>query len=111
MISGEGKGSFLSVLKTFGPQDDGNMAFPTEGYTLALDFPVEDSLFPFLERLDELVLNAGGRLYLSKDSRMKAEMLELSYPQLKHFKNFLKQQGDDFLFRSIQSDRLGITSK
>ena len=111
MISGEGKGSFLSVLKTFGPQDDGNMAFPTEGYTLALDFPVEDSLFPFLDRLDELVLNAGGRLYLSKDARMKAEMLELTYPQLKHFKSFLKQQGDNFFFRSIQSDRLGITSK
>ncbi len=109
MISSQGKGSFLSVLKTFGPQDDGNMAFPAEGYTLALDFPVEDALFPFLDRLDELVLKAGGRLYLSKDARMKSEMLERSYPNLHHFRSFLKAQGAELLFRSLQSDRLGIT--
>lgn len=110
MIASEGKGSFLSVLKTFGPQDDGNMAFPSEGYTLALDFPVEDALFPFLDSLDELVLKADGKLYLSKDARMKREMMDYTYPHLKPFQAFLKEKGKQPLFRSLQSDRLGITS-
>ena len=99
-------GTFVTVLKYFGKQPEGLISFPMEGYTLALDFPVSDSLFPFLNQLDEIVLKAGGRLYLSKDSRMSPEMFRAGYPGLSAFlevKNRLDPSGK---IQSAQSKRL-----
>lgn len=60
------KGSFLAVLKAFGKENRNLLSFPMEGYTLALDFKIEPDLFPLLDRLDAMVLDHGGRLYLTK---------------------------------------------
>jgi decaprenylphospho-beta-D-ribofuranose 2-oxidase len=107
-ISDEGLGSFLAVLKVFGKQDS-LISFPMEGYTLALDFPVRKGLFGFLDELDSIVLQYGGRLYLSKDARMKQEVFWQSYPNAQKFAGIVKTYNGDKLFRSIQSDRLLIT--
>jgi decaprenylphospho-beta-D-ribofuranose 2-oxidase len=107
-ISEEGMGSFLAVLKVFGKQKS-MISFPDEGYTLALDFPVRDNLFPFLDQLDKVVLKYGGRLYMSKDARMKPEMLKAGYPRLDEFKATLKKYNPEGKFRSAQSDRLLLT--
>jgi len=108
-INQKGMGSFLAVFKVFGKQN-GLISFPMEGCTLALDFPVNKKLFPFLDELDKVVLNYGGRLYLTKDARMKQEIFWNSYPNAKLFKDLIKKYNPDFRFRSVQSDRLGITS-
>ncbi len=108
-ISSKGLGSFLAVLKVFGKQDD-MISFPMEGYTLALDFPVRKGLFEFLDELDEIVLKYKGRLYMSKDARMKTAILEKGYPYFPEFISTVKKYNPDFKFRSIQSDRLKITS-
>src|SRR5215212_1401500 len=84
-ISDEGLGSFLAVLKVFGKQDS-LISFPDAGYTLALDFPVRNGLFAFLDELDGIVLQYGGRLYMSKDARMKPEVLFKGYPKLDEFR-------------------------
>ena len=107
-ISQRGMGSFLAVLKLFGPQDS-LMAFPMEGYTLALDFPVRRGLFEFLDDLDRIVLAYGGRLYLSKDARMPRDVFWKSYAQSQKFRAIVQQYNPDFRFRSVQSERLGIT--
>lgn len=106
-ISEKGWGSFLAVLKVFGKQDD-LISFPMEGYTLALDFPVRNGLMPFLDELDELVLEYGGRLYLSKDARMKREIFWDSYQNAERFAEIVKKYNPDNKFRSIQSERLSI---
>jgi len=108
-ISDEGLGSFLAVLKVFGKQDS-MISFPKEGYTLALDFPVRKGLFSFLDELDELVLKYNGRLYMSKDARMKPEMLTAGYPELEKFKSIIKKYNPNNKIRSVQSDRLLLTS-
>lgn len=107
-ISDKGWGSFLAVLKVFGQQHD-LISFPMEGYTLALDFPVRKGLFAFLDELDELVLQYGGRLYLSKDARMKQEMFWKSYPHAERFAAIVQRYNPGQRFTSLQSDRLLIT--
>lgn len=108
MIGKKGWGSFLAVLKVFGPQDD-LISFPMQGYTLALDFPVRKGLFEFLDELDVIVLKYGGRLYMSKDARMKPEVLAAGYKKLPEFVTIVKKYNPDFSIVSMQSTRLNIT--
>ncbi len=108
-ISDKGLGSFLAVLKVFGKQDS-IISFPKEGYTLALDFPVKTGLLEFLDELDQIVLQYGGRLYMSKDARMKPEILQHGYPDLQKFKDIVRKYNPDGKIHSIQSDRLFLTT-
>lgn len=107
-IAHEPMPSFLTVLKTFGPGDPGLMSFPMEGYTLALDFPITQRLWSFLDELDEIVLAYGGRLYLTKDSRMKPEMLRAGYDRLDDFLAIKHKIDGGNAFQSMQSRRLDL---
>jgi FAD/FMN-containing dehydrogenase len=81
-IAASQTGSFLSVLKTFGPRPPrGLLSFPMAGTTLALDFPNRGPLtLQLFERLNAVVSEAGGRLYAAKDATMPAEMWRQGYP-------------------------------
>ena len=107
-IAERSMGSFLAVLKLYGKQN-GYLPFAMEGFSLALDFPITDGLFEFLEELDEIVLEYGGRLYLTKDVRMNKRMFMQSYPNVERFIDNVKHINHDSKFRSFQSDRVGIT--
>lgn len=107
-VRGSGTGSFLSVLKLFGESDPGWMSFPIPGYTLAMDFPVRKALFGFLDELDRLVADYGGRIYLTKDARLAPEMLGRMYPQTERFKAFLDAHDPQQQIRSRQAERLGL---
>ncbi|MDZ7607647.1 MAG: hypothetical protein U5K79_19130 [Cyclobacteriaceae bacterium] len=55
-ITRNGEGSFLSVLKKFGKSDpDAVNSFPIEGYTLALDFKIDNQIHYLLKALDVIV--------------------------------------------------------
>jgi FAD/FMN-containing dehydrogenase len=108
-ITDRGIVSFLAVLKLYGHQH-GYLPFAMEGYALALDFPIVDGLFEFLDELDQIVLGYGGRLYLTKDVRMSREMFMQSYPNAEKFIENVKTINQDTKFRSFQSDRVGITA-
>ena len=107
-ISDAGLGSFLAVLKVFGKQDD-LISFPFEGYTLALDFPVRDGLLEFLDTLDAIVLKYNGRLYMSKDARMKPSILKAGYSRLDEFKKIVKKYDPLGRMNSMQAKRLELT--
>lgn len=107
VIAASGQGSFLAVLKLFGKQDD-LLSFPKEGYTLALDFPITPTLFDLFKELDRLVLEHGGRLYLTKDVRMDAAMMEAGYEKLEEFKKSREELDKRSLFHSLQSKRVGL---
>ena len=81
-----GQGSFLAVLKLFGPAGEGLMSFPMEGYTLALDFPLRTGTLALLDGLDEITHRHGGRVYLAKDARCAPERMREGYPRLGAFK-------------------------
>lgn len=74
-IAASGNGSFLAVLKLFGASNpEAYNAFPMEGYTLALDFKVNDKLKKLVENLDKIVEEYQGRIYLTKDSMSKSSL-------------------------------------
>jgi len=62
-----GGGSFLAVIKKMGNQE-GILSFPFEGYTLSMDFPVKKGTIEMCRELDKIVMEYGGRTYLTKDS-------------------------------------------
>jgi len=106
-IAEDGSGSFLAVLKRFGAQDS-RLSFPTEGYTLALDFPATPGSLSLLTRLDSIVADHGGRFYLAKDARMSAETLHRTDPRMTEFAAWRKASGLTGAFASAQSERLGL---
>jgi decaprenylphospho-beta-D-ribofuranose 2-oxidase len=107
-VAASGRGSFLAVLKLFGPEGDGLISFPMEGYTLTLDFPVDADTLNLMLALDAIVADHGGRLYLAKDSRAGAAMMRRGYPRLARFQDVRRAVDPTGRFASLQSRRLGL---
>lgn len=103
--------SFLAVLKRMGPEGQGLLSFPREGYTLALDIPAKDpSLLPLLERVDEVVVKYAGRVYLAKDCRLKAATFQAMYPRWETWRSVQHMIDPEHRFQSDLSRRLQLTA-
>jgi decaprenylphospho-beta-D-ribofuranose 2-oxidase len=101
--------SFVTVLKRFGAGDEGLLSFPMAGWTLALDFPARTpGLAGLLGRLDRLVVEAGGRVYLAKDSRVPPDVLAEMYPRLPEFRKLRAELDPAGILASDLSRRLGL---
>src|SRR5690606_29436895 len=75
--------SFLSAPTYFVQANPGPLSLPAPGWTLSIDVPTDvPGLAPLLDRLDERVVEVGGRIYLAKDSRMRPEHLPHMYPRI-----------------------------
>ena len=98
--------SFLAVLKRFGNQES-FFSFPMEGYTLAMDFPLNKRNLLLMDALDEITIKYGGRFYLAKDSRVKKENFIKSDNRIDKYKYFRKE-GYNLAFSSSQSSRLDL---
>jgi decaprenylphospho-beta-D-ribofuranose 2-oxidase len=100
---------YLAVFKRFGPAFGGPLSFPLEGWTLAADLPAAaPGLGPTLDELDELVAGAGGRVYLTKDARLRRELLPAMYPQLDRFHAERSRADPEGVMRSDLGRRLGL---
>lgn len=103
----QGQPSFLAVLKKMGPEA-GPFSFPMPGWTLALDLAMRDGTLALMDWLDAIAIDHGGRFYLAKDARMRADTLSRADPRAEGFRAMRQAQGLPAAFRSLQSERLGL---
>ena len=105
-ISQSGMGSFLSVLKLLGRQNNNALSFPLEGYTFALDFKMSHNTKILFRSLDAIVSQYGGRVYLSKDACATPKMIRSGYPNYDTFAEHRKEKRKKFT--SLQAQRLQL---
>lgn len=84
------------------------ISFPKEGWTLALDFPMKEGLLPLLDKLDSLVIDRKGAVYLSKDARLSPQAFRLMYPQYSLWRAVCKKYNEESRFQSILTRRLEL---
>ncbi len=110
-FSSAGVASFLAVLKRMGPQNLSPMSFPTEGWTLTLDIAAGIKGLPeLLSKVDNMVLDAGGRHYLAKDSHVSPTAVRRGYPRLDEWMNTRDAMDPNGLWRSDLARRLGLVT-
>lgn len=104
-----GAASFLAVLKSCGAADGGLLSYLEPGHTLALDIPYHPRATPDLcQRLDRILLDHGGRLYLAKDSLMSAATFRAMYPRMEEFLAVKRRVDPTGRFVSSQARRVGL---
>jgi decaprenylphospho-beta-D-ribofuranose 2-oxidase len=75
---------YLAVFKRH-RADDFLMSYAVDGYSLALDYRVtpgnRERVWALAHRMDEVVLEAGGRFYFAKDSTLQRATVERFLPR------------------------------
>jgi FAD/FMN-containing dehydrogenase len=109
MIRSDHSASFLTVLKRFGNSDCGWLSFPMQGLTVTLDLPYRGApTLKLLDKLDDVVMQHGGRVYLAKDARMQPSTFRAMYPNFSKWLETKHQIDPDDEFQSLLSRRLGM---
>lgn len=107
-IQASGHYSALNVFKLFGEGNRAPLSYPMPGWNVCVDFPIRDGLHSFLDRLDEQVMEFGGRLYLAKESRTSAENFHRMYPGLDGWLQTRNEIDPTGVFASDMSRRLEL---
>jgi len=108
-FAASGAPSFLAVLKRFGAANPAPLSFPAPGWTLAVDVPAPTrGLRALFHGLDDLVLDAGGRHYLAKDSHMTPAAVRRGYPRLGEWQAIRREVDPMGIWVSDQARRLRL---
>jgi decaprenylphospho-beta-D-ribofuranose 2-oxidase len=108
-MTAAGQVSALNVLKRFGEGNRAPLSFPKPGWTLCVDIPIGPGLNALCNELDAIVLDAGGRHYLAKESRTTPEAIRRGYPRLDEWRKVRDAADPSGVFASDMSRRLELT--
>ncbi len=103
-----GGASFLAVLKVMGRGGRGLLSFAQPGYSLALDFASGAQTTELFRALEQITRDAGGRIYLAKDSMMSPESFAAMYPNIEAFQQMRATIDPNRRFSSSLSRRIGL---
>lgn len=109
-IAQSGLASPLAVLKRMGAGGSGFMSFPMEGYTLAVDFPNTEAARVLVPRLEKLAAEAGGRIYLAKDSLSTGDRIRPMYPNYEMWREEVEKADPDGALKTDLIRRLDLRS-
>jgi decaprenylphospho-beta-D-ribofuranose 2-oxidase len=101
-----GGASPLCVIKDCGDEGRGLLSFPLAGTSIAVDMAVSSETQRIVDRLNEFVIAAGGRIYLTKDRFTRAEHFAAMEPRLPAFLAVREKWDPHRRLRSAQSVRL-----
>jgi decaprenylphospho-beta-D-ribofuranose 2-oxidase len=107
-MTATGQVSALNVLKRFGEGSRAPLSFPRPGWTLCVDIPIGAGVGPLCDELDGIVLEAGGRHYLAKESRTTAEAIRRGYPRLDEWRKVRDAVDPAGVFTSDMARRLQL---
>jgi FAD/FMN-containing dehydrogenase len=96
----------LAVLKRFGTRrSPGMLSFPRPGTTLAVDFAYRGATtLALLERLDRVVVEAGGAVYPAKDARMSSSSFRRFFPAWQSFIPHVDPKFSSSFWRRVTAD-------
>lgn len=101
-----GGASPLCVIKDCGPEGQGLLSFPLEGTSIAVDMAISADIQRIVDSLNEFVIAAGGRIYLTKDRFTRPEHFRAMEPRLPQFMAAREKWDPNRRLRSAQSVRL-----
>jgi FAD/FMN-containing dehydrogenase len=101
-----GSASPLCVIKDCGPQGQGVLSFPLEGISIAVDMAITPDIQRIVDGLNEIVVAAGGRIYLTKDRFTRPHHFRSMEPRLDAFLTLKEKWDPKNQLRSAQSRRL-----
>ncbi|MDC0746755.1 FAD-binding protein [Polyangium mundeleinium] len=101
-----GGASPLCVIKDCGPEGEGLLSFPLEGTSIAVDMAISPDIQRIVDQLNEFVIAAGGRIYLTKDLFTRPEHFRAMEPRLDRFLAAREKWDPQRRLRSAQSVRL-----
>ena len=105
-VTRSSQASFLTVLKSFGARrSPGWLSFPRAGFTLAIDFPNRgETTLQLFDRLDGIVVSAGGAVYPAKDARMSPATFRRSFPGWERMIPYIDPRFSSSFWRRVTAD-------
>lgn len=108
-LSKNGIHSFMTVIKKLGKPSHGLLSFPDIGWTLAVDIPNrKNKTIEIILQLNLMTAEAGGKVYLAKDSLLNESLFRTMYPKSSEFKNIKSIYDTSNYWMSDLSARLGL---
>lgn len=97
---------YVCVMKDCGAEGQGMLSFPKPGITFAIDLPVDSGTQQIVDRLNERLIEEGGRIYLTKDAFTRADHFRAMEPRLDAWQRVRRKWDPEGRLRSAQSVRI-----
>jgi FAD/FMN-containing dehydrogenase len=107
IVSRMGGASPVSVIKDCGAEGRGMLSFPMQGMSLALDLPYRaGETQALVDALNEHVITAGGRIYLTKDALTRRDHFAAMEPRIARWSEVRHKWDPERRISSVLAQRL-----